>query len=61
MFGMNLNDYIDWLLHAVGIIGVILLFLELITIERPTNQVDEQKKWKENEEDECIFLDNPPE
>ena len=57
----NPEVYIDDLMTGIGVIIVILLLLELLTIERPRKPVEEQKKWKESEEDDCILVDKPPE
>jgi hypothetical protein len=56
----NLNNYIDILLYGVAVIGIILLLLELLTLENPEAPMQECKKWKEDDDDEHFYIDNPP-
>ena len=56
----NMNSTVEVLLYVVAISGVILMLLELLTIENPDKPMQECKKWKEDEEDEPFYVDKPP-
>ena len=55
----NHEAYVDSLMVGIAVIIGILFLLELITPQSHHKPVEEQKKWKESEEDECFYVDKP--